>query len=173
MSEEDIQDDVPSDEPAKPSENDADQPAEKKELDPKTLLAQKKHWQEKAKKLQAELEAKSEAPESPEKPPQEDIKEWVKASNQGFSEDEIDLARRLKPELKLSEALADETVTAAINGVRATKKAKDAIPEPSQKVAIVGDKSFHELPDAEKKAHYASVVEKALAKGKKPARNLT
>lgn len=170
MSEED-KDDVQSEET---QENAEDNASQKNELDPQTLLAQKNHWKEKAKKLQSELEAKGQTEEKKETAPVEsdDIKEWVKASNQGYSEDEIELAKKLKPG-KLSEALQDETVRAAISGIRTQKKSKDAIPTPSSKVLIVGDKAFHDLPVTEKKAHYESSIQKAIEKGRKSARTLT
>lgn len=92
--------------------------------------------------------------------------EELAAYQQGYSPEELSVARSLKPNVKIGDALNDPTVKAAINGIRSEKKTQGQIPEPSSRIPIVNGKAFSELPANEKKANYAKTVETMLQKGR-------
>ena len=53
------------------------------------------------------------------------------------------------------------------------RRDEDAIPEPSSRVAVVGDKSFSELPKADRQKNYAHTITKLVEKGRSRNRNIT
>lgn len=88
----------------------------------------------------------------------------------GHTPDEIRVIRQLAGSKPLAEAVLDPVIKAAVDGVRASKKTEQAIPAPSNRVPMVNNKRFAELPKDEQKKHYATTMEKMLGQGKQKNR---
>ena len=93
-------------------------------------------------------------------------REEIALFNKGYSPEELAVARSLKPGVKVSAALEDPTVKAAIGGIREANKTHQQIPEPSSRIPVVGGKSFQDLKPEEKKANYGKTFEALVAKGR-------
>ena len=92
-------------------------------------------------------------------------REEIALFGQGYTPDEIEVAKRLAPGKPLTEAVKDETAKAAIAGIRSARKTNDSIPDPENRIPVHQGKSFDQLTPAEKKANYAQSVGKLIGKG--------
>lgn len=96
----------------------------------------------------------------------EEAKAELRLEFQGFSKEEIDAAKRLKPSMAVDQAVLDPMVKAAINGIRQSHLVDEAIPSGSSTVPLYQGKTFQELNPQEQKANYQNVVAKAIDRGK-------
>jgi len=126
----------------------------------KTLAEQKKHWREKAEKLEAELKAKGEAPkeETPKEEPQEpgriDPYEFAKEMSalQGYSRDELDIIQKhaQRNNLKPAEAVSDKELQEFIGWKRDKVAKENKIPDSSSPRAsdsLPSDKEIQTMSD--------------------------
>ena len=93
-------------------------------------------------------------------------REEIALFNKGYSPEELAVARSLKPGVKVSAALEDPTVKAAIGGIREANKTHQQIPEPSSRIPVVGGKSFRDMKPDEQKANYGKTFDTLLQKGR-------
>lgn len=94
------------------------------------------------------------------------ILEHVALMNQGYTMDEISFVKRNSDGKPLTEAVKDQTIMAALEGIRAQKKAQDIIPEPSTRTATFDGKPFNDLSREEKSKNYAQTVDKLIRQGR-------
>lgn len=97
--------------------------------------------------------------------PQE-VEEKVELRLQGYSPDEIALVKRLAGDQSLMSALQDPTVQAAVSGVRAKKQADNAVPEPTSRAPLYGEKAFGEKNEAEKKGSYSQTIDAGIKRAR-------
>src|SRR3990167_8595389 len=88
----------------------------------------------------------------------------------GHTPDEIRVIKQLANGKPLTEAILDPVIKAAVDGVRASKKTEQAIPAPSNRVPMVNNKRFAELPKDEQKKHYGATMDKMLKRGQQKTR---
>lgn len=86
--------------------------------------------------------------------------------NKGYTPEELDIAQRLAPGRKLSEAIEDPVAKAAIRGIRAERNASAAAPEPSSRIPVHQGKSFGELEQPQRAAAYGNTFQALVEKGR-------
>ncbi len=84
----------------------------------------------------------------------------------GYSPDELAIAKRLNPGMPVRDAVKEVTAEAAINGIRQTQRAKEVVPDPSGRMPTSGGKRFSELPKGEQAKGYAQKVESLIQAGR-------
>ncbi len=124
------------------------------------------------KELKGKLTPKIEPPKAAEKKPEQGeyiTREEIALFNQGYSPEEIDVAKRIAPGKSIAEAVEDPTAKAAISGIRASRKQADATPTPSNRTPVFQGKAYDQLKPEERKGQYAStigtLIDKARNKG--------
>lgn len=130
-----------------------------------------------------ELKAKFQQPKEGQQPAKPDAPDtgkretgdadYVEMRLQGYTPDEIGIAKKLAGGRPLAEAVKDPIVKAALDGVRATKKTEQATPEPSNRAPLVNSKRFAELPKDEQKRHYVNAMDKMVNQARQKNRTNT
>lgn len=123
------------------------------------------------KELKEKLAPKPAAPVKPAAPakPEQAVSvthEEVALLVRGYTPAELDIAKRLRPDLSVTEAVEDEVAKHAINGMRQGRKSEEAIPEPSNRMPTSGGKAFQQLSKDEKRAKYADTIQKGVDKAR-------
>lgn len=159
---------------------DDEQDVEKFKTAISTLSAQKKHWREKAVdpetgKSYKDLLAEARKPTPPPNPPPTADLDGVKESigklekseekrsfqhQEGLSPEEVDFVFATGTGLGISskDALAKPYVKAAIDAMRAQKRAESNIPGSSNRAPRVDGKTWNEMDDTEKRKNFANVA---------------
>ncbi len=143
-----------------------------------TTAAQKKHWRDKALAAEAENKALKERLEKVEQGTAQThatVQDLNLASTHGLKPEEIKFLKTLaSSEGKTpEECLENETFKSYIETNRSKSRAKEAIPEPSTGIPVVGDKPFGALPKAEQRVNYAGAVDSLVNKARKNNRSVS
>lgn len=84
----------------------------------------------------------------------------------GYTPDELAVAKRLRPDLSVSEAVNDDVAKHAIDGMRQHRRTSEVIPQPSDRMPTGGGKPFSERPKEEQKRTYATDFQKNIEKAR-------
>lgn len=111
------------------------------------------------------------APTAPAAPKSEERGEYVTHEElallrDGYSPDELAIAKRLNPGMPVRDAVKEATADAAITGIRQSQRAKEVVPDPSGRMPTGGGKRFSELPKAEQAKGYNQKVEALIQAGR-------
>lgn len=101
--------------------------------------------------------------------------ETIKLQNMGFDDNDIKVLNALAvgSGKSPSEMLEDDTFKVYQEGKSSKGRKEKAIPEPSSRVQVVGDKTFNELEHNEKKANYTKTFDTLVNKARNTNRNIT
>lgn len=153
--------------------------------DPKALHAQKQHWREKAQKeKEARLAAEAKVKEYEERiagvektsnETSNSVEEIKLRSEHGLDDLDLKILKGLAVGAgkKPHEMIEDEAFKEYQEGRKSKSRIKEAIPTPSTRVPVVGEKSFMELSPEERKQNYAKTTKALIDKAKNSNRSIT
>jgi len=96
----------------------------------------------------------------------QEVEEKVELRLRGYSPNQIALVKRLAGDQPLLTAIDDPTIQAALAGVKAKEQADNAVPEPTSRAPLYGEKTFSDKNEVEKKGSYSQTIEAGIKRAR-------